>query len=199
MKKLAVLLGSLAAVLLAASPVAAHGGEGEVEITSVTRDGGQVTVVAHVIYVEDGHGVPDATVTVVVDDGTPVPMEPGAEDGDYQATVAAAPGATIRVTSVEPATAAEAPAPAADDPTTSAAPDTTDATTTTAADTTTTALDSESDDGAEAPVTAPEDLDGDTDDSSSSLIVIAVIAIVVLGAIVAAVLLRRKPSAGTDA
>jgi cobalamin biosynthesis Mg chelatase CobN len=198
MKKLAVLLGSLATLLLlAVAPAGAHGGDGEAEITSVTRDGGQVTVVAHVKYVEDGHGVPDATVTVVVDDGTPVPMEAGAEEGDYQATLPAAPEATIRVTSVEPATTAEATAPAAADPTTTAATETSEASPTTAADTTTTAIDS--DDDASAPVTAPEDVDGDSDDSSSSLIVIAVIAIVVLAAIVAAVVLRRKPAGGADA
>lgn len=198
MKKLAVLLGALTAILLAAMPAGAHGGDGEAEITSVTREGDQVVVVAHINYVEDGHGVPDATVTVVVDDGTPVPMEAGAEEGDYEATVPAEPGATIRVTSVEPATTAEVAAPAADDPTTTAATETTEATTTTAADTTTTALDAESADGADTPVTAPEDVDGDSDDSNGSLIVIAVVA-VVLAAIVAAVVLRRKPADGTDA
>lgn len=197
MKTLISLLGVLAAVLLAAVPVGAHGGDGQSEITSVTRDGDEVTVVAHISYVADGHGVPDATVTVVVDDGTPVPMDPGAEEGDYQATVTAPPGATIRVTSVEPATSAEVAAPDTEEPTTTAAPETTE---TTEAPTTTapepTAVDG--DDEASTPATTADDVDDDSDDSDGSPILIAVIAIVVVAAVVAAIVLRRKPAGGSD-
>jgi hypothetical protein len=194
----------LATFLLLAAPAGAHGGEGEVEITSVTRDGDQVTVVAHVRYLEDGHGVPDATVTVVVDDGTPVPMEAGAEEGDYTATVAAPPGAAVRVTSVEPAATAEGTAPeAADDPGTTDTTAGPDPTTTAATDGTTAdgATDEGTTDGGtaddEATTTPTPVADDDGSDGGISPVVIGAIVAVVLAAVVTgAILLTRKPSDG---
>lgn len=194
------LLGLVAALLLGAAPVGAHGGEGRSEITSITRSGGDVTVVARITYVEDGHGVPDATVTVVVDDGTPVPMEPGAEEGEYQATVPAPEGAAIRVTSVEPATSAEATAPAAADETTTTSA-TAGETTTTAAETLATDPSSPADDDApldDDEVPEPNALDEAPEGGRGNLIVIAVIAVVVVAALVAAFVLRRKPPAGDE-
>ncbi|HEV7722175.1 MAG TPA: hypothetical protein VGO60_12870 [Iamia sp.] len=191
MKKLAALLGSLAAVLLlAAPPAGAHGGPGEMEITSITRSGDDVTVTVHLIFTGDGDGVPDATVTVVVDDGLPVTMEPGAEEGDYTVTVPADDGAAIRVTSVEPATTAEGSAPAA-----GATETTAGSTTTPEASTTTSGEDPPT---TQAPAdTAPEpngideapDDDGGGGGSTAVLVVVAVVIVAALGA---AFYLRRK-------
>lgn len=194
MKIPAALLAPLAAVLLLATPAGAHGGEGETEITSVTRDGDDVTVVARVTYVEDGHGVPDATVTVVVDDGTSVPMEAGDEEGDYEVTVPASPGATIRVTSVEPATSAEATAPPA-------AEASTESTTTTEAEPTTAAPDAGDDEGAATSTPVSDEDVADGGDDGISPVVIGAIGAVVLAAVVAGIImLGKKPSDdGTDA
>jgi dipeptidyl aminopeptidase/acylaminoacyl peptidase len=197
-RTLAALLGLAAVLLLAASPAGAHGGEGQVEITSITRDGDDVTVVAHLIYVEDGHGVPDATVTVVVDDGTPVPMAAGAEEGDYEVTVPAPAGAAIRVTSVEPATTAETAAPAAEEETTT----TTEASTTTAETTTTvnpTTGDVEPADGDEdGSATTPAPADSDDDGGISPIVIGAIVAVVVAVGVTAAILLWKKPDGATD-
>ncbi len=199
-------LGVLATLLVLAAPAGAHGGEGEAEITSITRDGDQVTVVAHVRYIEDGHGVPDATVTVVVDDGTPVPMEAGAEEGDYTATVAAGPGAAIRVTSVEPATTAEGTAPAAaDDPATTEASTGSDPTTTATTDAGTTddttddgagSADEGSADGGEDGATAPSPASDDegSDDGISPVVIGAIVAVVLAAVVTGAILLTKKPT-----
>ncbi|HEX7131740.1 MAG TPA: hypothetical protein VF228_04160 [Iamia sp.] len=196
-RALAALLGLAVVLLLAAGPAGAHGGEGQVEVSSITRAGDAVTVVARLTYVEDGHGVPDATVTVVVDDGTPVPMEPGAEEGDYQVTVPAPEGATIRVTSVEPATTVETTAPAAEETTTTGEA----STTTTAAETTTT------DAGPTTPtneegvaVPGPDGIDEAPDDETGSVILIAVLAVLAIAAVVVAVIVFvvKKPSSDDD-
>jgi len=194
-RALAALLGVAAVLLLSAGPTGAHGGEGEAEITSITRSGDDVTVVAHVIYVEDGHGVPDATVTVVVDDGTPVPMAAGAEEGDYEVTVAAPPGAAIRVTSVEPATTAEVAAPPAEEATT-----TTEASTTTSeAETTTEApADGDEDAATTTPTPVPDDADSDDDGGISPIVIGAIVAVVAAVGVMAAILLWKKPDGTTD-
>lgn len=184
-----VVIGTGLAVLLWAAPAAhAHGGEGQMEVTSITRDGDEVTVAVHLIAVDDGHGLPDATVTVVVGEATPVPMEPGAQDGDYQVTVVASEGAPIRVTSVEPPTTAEATAPPMVEETTSTV-------TTTAPETTTTAETS--------PTTTPEqqaadpiddqEIDAGTDDGGTNLALVgAAIAVVVALVAMGVILLGRK-------
>lgn len=195
---LAGVVALLAVILLAATPASAHGGDGEVTVTTSREDGGdEVTVLARVIYVDDGHGVPDATVTVVVDDGTPTPMEAGATEGDYTATVTAAAGATIRVTSVEPATSTEVAAPEVDAPST-----TTEATTTTEAPTsteapTTTGVPADEEDAAVAPTAATDE--ADDDGGSAGLVVGGVVAVLVVAGVIAAVLLRRKPGGPADA
>lgn len=196
-RALAALVGLIAVLLLAAPPAGAHGGEGEMEVTSVTRDGADVTVAVRLIFVDDGHGVPDATVTVVVDEGTPVPMDPGATEGDYEATVTAPAGAAIRVTSVEPATTAEAVAPEEDE-----APTTTASTTT---------APPETDDDDQAPATTEDEADDtttpsddeadDSDDGGVNPVVIgAIVAVVAAAGAMAAILLWKRPdeTAGSD-
>jgi len=185
-------LAPLAVLVLAGAPAAAHGGEGEIEVTSVTRSGDEVTVTAHLKYVEDGHGVPDATVTVVVGEGTAVPMGPGAEEGDYTVTVPAAPGTAIRVTSVEPATTAEATAPE----TAETGSSTTEPTSTTAAEATTT------DGGPTTPTNAegeavpgPGGIDDAPEDLTGKLIASAIAVVVLVALAVAVVVLRKRPSA----
>jgi hypothetical protein len=169
-KLLPALLAAL--VLLVAAPAGAHGGDAEMTVTSASRAGDDVDLVVHLVYVEDGHGVPDATVTAVVDGATPVTLEPAATEGDYAGTVTAAPGTTIRITSVEPTVTVEAEAPpAAEVPASSteaAAP-----TTTTEAATTTTAT--------EAPAPAADE-DGD-DGSLLPAVVIGLVALVVVAAV----------------
>lgn len=132
----ALLAAGLAMVLGAADPAAAHGGDAEMTVT-LTRTGEDVEAIVTLIYVDDGHGVPDATVTVVVDDGTPTTMTAGAEEGEYLATVTADPGTTLRFTSVDPPASVTETAPAAEEPadpgsTTAPTPDTTAAPTTAA-------------------------------------------------------------------
>lgn len=188
------LLMTAAVLLLAGTPATAHGGEGEIEITSMVRTGLHVVLDVRLTYVEDGHGVPDATVTAVVDDGVPRPMEPGEEEGDYTIRIAAPPGTTIRVTSVEPATTVEAPAPDGDvTPTvpTTEAPEATEAESTT----TTAAAEDEgaaADDEESAPA-GPEDAAADDDDGGISPVLIGAIVAVLAAAAVAAALLLRKP------
>lgn len=200
LRLLAALAGGLAVLLLAATPAGAHGGPGQVEVTSTSRDGDQVTLTVHLKYVEDGHGVPDATVTAVVDDGTPVPMEDGAEEGDYTVTVRAAEEATIRVTSVEPATSLELPAPSADETPTTTSEPTGSTTASTEAETTTTSTEATDESGEEPATTeaaaAPTDdaEGGDGGGSSSGLIIGAVVAIVAAAGVVAALVLRKKPA-----
>jgi hypothetical protein len=198
-RALAALLGLAAVLLLAATPAGAHGGEGQVEVSSITRDGDDVTVVARLTYLEDGHGVPDATVTVVVGDGTPVPMEPGTEEGDYQVTVPADEGATIRVTSVEPATTVEATAPAAEETSTTGETSTTTTAETTTADAGPTTPTNE--DGVAVP--GPNGIDEAPDDETGSVILIAVLAVLAVAAVVVAVIVfvvkKPTPDDGVEA
>lgn len=197
MRALAALTGLGAVFLLASAPASAHGGEGKVEIIALTRQGADVTVVAHVIYLADGHGVPDATVTVVVGESTPVVMEPGAGEGDYQATVPAAEGDVIRVTSVEPEVSTEATAP----PVAAATTTTSEAATTTSTITEAPSSGAAVDERQEAAATTPTPvLTGETDDGSdgSTNVVVIVAILVVLvaaGAMVAILLANRKPPA----
>ena len=193
-------LGAAVALLLCTGPAAlAHGGEGQMEVTSITRDGDQVTVAVHLIAIDDGHGLPDATVTVVVGDATAVPMEPGAEDGDYQATVVAEAGAPIRITSVEPPTTAEATAPPMAEETTSTvattAPETTEAPESTVETTPTTVAEEEAAD----PV-ADQEIDGGSDDSRMSWALIGGIAVLAVALVaVAIILFGRKGRPDADA
>ncbi len=189
----AVALAGLA--LFAGAPAGAHGGDGQMEVTSLERDGDDVTITVHLSYVADGHGVPDATVTVVVDDGTPAPMTAGATEGDYAATVVAAPGATLRVTSVEPpvtvdATAPEAATTTTTETTTTAGSDTTDAPATTDATTTTAPADGST---TSTPATDAED-----DDGGNGLVIGGLIALVVVAAAAVAVVVLRKPTPDAD-
>lgn len=188
---LTAVLAPLAVLVLAGAPAAAHGGPGEMEITSITRDGDDVTVAVRLIFTGDGDGVPDATVTVVVDDGTPVPMEAGTEEGDYQATVTAAEGATIRVTSVEPPTTAEGTAPAADETATTEA-----GSTTTADETTTEAPATTEADATTTPTPVPDEVTSDDDGGISPVVIGAVVAVVLAAIAMAVILLgKKKPSA----
>ncbi|WCO67360.1 hypothetical protein PO878_01340 [Iamia majanohamensis] len=137
----AALVAVLAAVALAlglAPTVAgAHGGDGEMTLVSATRGAGdEVDLTVELIYVEDGHGVPDATVTAVVGDSAAVTLAATAAEGQYQGVVEAPAGSTIRVTSVEPVTTLEVPAPVAAATTEAPTTSTTEAPTTTAAPTT---------------------------------------------------------------
>ena len=135
----AVLAAVALALGLAPTIAGAHGGDGEMTLVSATRGASdEVDLTVELVYVEDGHGVPDATVTAVVGDSAAVTLAATATEGQYQGVVEAPAGSTIRVTSVEPVTTLEVPAPAAAATTTTEAPttSTTEATTTTAAPTT---------------------------------------------------------------
>ncbi len=194
LRPLVALLGLLAVLTLAAVPAGAHGGDGEISVT-MTRTGDQVTVDAHLTYVADGHGVPDATVTVVVDDDTPVPMEAGAEEGDYTATVTAAPGASIRVTSVEPATSFEGTAPEATATSTTDTAPTESSTTTTEATTTTVAAASTTEQPAATTSgdATRDETDDEDGDGNTGLLVGGIVAIVAAAGVLAVVMLRKKP------
>ena len=67
----AATVGALALGLVptGARPAAAHGGDGTMALVSATRAGAgdDVSLLVRLTYVDDGHGVPDATVTAVVD------------------------------------------------------------------------------------------------------------------------------------
>ena len=177
--------------MIATTPAGAHGGEGQVDVTSLTRDGDNVTVTVHVIYIADGHGVPEATVTLVVDGGTPVPMGPGAADGDYTATVPAPSGAAMRITSVEPAVTVEATAPETP-PTTTEAP--TSTTTTASTDTSDPATTEDTPAVDEAAAAGPSDPDASSDDGTSAVLVGGLIALVVIVGAAVAFIVLRKPS-----
>jgi len=187
---LIAVLAALAVLALAGAPAVAHGGEGEVEITSIAREGDLVTVTARLTYVEDGHGVPDATVTVVVGEGTPIPMEAGAEEGDYTATVPATPGTPLRVTSVEPATSVDGAAPETD-----GSPATTEAGSTTSEGETATTGDGPTTQASADTVPEPNGVDEapvDDEGNSGTTVVLVVVVVVVVAAIGAGFLLRRK-------
>lgn len=197
-RALAALAGLVAVVVLAVPPAGAHGGEGLLAVTSVTRSGGDVTVAARLTFVADGHGVPDATVTVVVDDGTPVPMTPGPTEGDYQATVPAPAGAAIRVTSVEPAATAEAVAPE-EEATATTGP----ATTTAPPGPDDDQASSTTEDGTTGPTTTAAAAGGEADDAddggTSPVVVGAIVAVVVAAGAMAAILLWKRPDGAVDA
>lgn len=184
MKTLAAALAVVAAALLLAAPAGAHGGEASfTQVMALRTDTDAVQVTAELVYRADGHGVPDATVTAVVDGGTPVALEPSpGEEGLYVGTIDAPGGATIRVTSVDPAATGEAVAPEE-----AAAPSSTEgATSTTAAETTTTAL---------PPATTevtPTDAASDDGDDGLPVGLVGAGAVVVLAAVVAGVVLVRR-------
>lgn len=177
------------------APAAAHGGDGVIEVVTTVREGDDVRVRVRLTYEADGHGVPDATVTAVVDGDTPVPLEAEDQEGLYSGAVPAQPGATIRITSVEPATSVDVEAPPLEDdfPVLPSGPEVTESTTTaptTEATTTTAAEDS----GAPATVT---DEGGSDDDSNALPLVIG--GVVVAGLVAGlAVVLTRKGSDDDD-
>jgi hypothetical protein len=103
---------ALLAISGVGTPALAHGGDGVIEVVTTIRQGDDVFVRVRLTYEADGHGVPDATVTAVVDGETPVPLAAEDQEGLYSAPVPAEPGATIRVSSVEPATSVDVEAPA---------------------------------------------------------------------------------------
>lgn len=193
---LAVLVG-LAVAILAAAPASAHGGEGLAELTSVTRDGDQVTVTVRLTWVGDSDGVPDASITAVVGGGTPVAMTPGATTGDYTATLPAAPGEVIVVTSAAPAVSLEVPAPEATPaPTTAPAETTTtvaDESTTTAPPTTEAATTTTDPDAA-----AEAGLTGEDDGGSATLVIGAAVAIVGAAVVIAVLVMWKKPEIDAD-
>lgn len=192
-RALAALAIAIVAALVLASPAGAHGGEGQLDITSIAREGDEVTLTAHVIYIADGHGVPDATLTVVVGDGTPVPMAPGAADGDYTATVPAPPGAAIRVTSVEPAVTAETTAPDLPATTTTEATSITEPSST-AAPVTTDQPPSTAPDSDEDAAAISNGASGDNSDDSSTPLIAGLIGLVVVVAGGVAFVVLRKPA-----
>lgn len=192
----ATALAGLLAVSGLGAPAAAHGGDGVLEVVTTVRDGDDVFVRVRLTYEADGHGVPDATLTAVVEGDTPVPLAAEEQEGLYSGAVPAQPGDTIRVTSVEPATSAEVEAPALEEefpvlPSGEEATSTTTAPTTEA--TTTTAADEEA--GAPATVT---DEGGSDDDSNALPLVIGGVAVAGLVAGLAVVLTRKGPDDDDD-
>lgn len=191
---IALAVAAMAVVALVGSPAGAHGGEGEMAVDSSVREGDAVTFTVRITYVDDGHGVPDATVTAVVvgGSGAPTSFAPTAEEGVYTGTVAVAPGATVRFTSVEPATSTEVVAPEA--ASTTAPPTTTTPTTTTPSTTapaTTVPTTTDETDDAAAPIAATDD----DDDSSSTPLVLGAIAIAIVALGLGTVVLARRRAA----
>ncbi len=137
---------ALPAALVALAPAAAaHGGEGNLALVSMTEVAGAVgswKIEVELTYLSDGHPIDDAAVTVAGDSSTgsvltPVTMQPLGE-GRFGATVELPAGTwTLRVTSVEPPAQlalepvsvpeAEAPATPATTGTSSTAPSATSA------------------------------------------------------------------------
>ena len=118
-----VLLLTMAAIVLGASPASAHGDEGVLEVVSATPSGTSSVITVKLTYENDGEPVADATVTVAGDNGAgsdlaPVTMQPGSTGGEFTATVDfPAPGTwTLRVTSVKPEAAVTLTQAIASDP-----------------------------------------------------------------------------------
>lgn len=160
------------------SPALAHGGDGAIEVVTTIRAGDDVQITVRLTFVADGHGIPDATVTAVVEGQTPVPLEADDQEGLYSGAVPAQPGDVIRISSVEPPTSVELEAPALEDefPALPSGPEVT-ATTTEPDATTTTGADEAPDDEDAAPATVTEDDDGD----GSSALPIVIGGVVVVG------------------
>lgn len=195
LRTLAVLLAGLALLLGFGAPAAAHGGEGQAEVTSLGRDGDQVTVVIRLTWVGDSDGVPNATVTAVVGDATPVPMTAGAAPGDYTVTLAAAPGETIQITSASPAVTVEVPAPDAAPVETTAPAETTTTETTTTETAPTTTEATTGTDATTDPDTEAEAADG-SDDDNSTLLVVGVMGLLAVAIAGAVVVMWKKPAPG---
>lgn len=186
----------IAASWWAAAPVSAHGGEGVLALESFVPaegagDPGRWDVAVRLTFVEDGHPVDDATVTVAGEDGSGAALTPVAltarGDGRFAGVVDLPPGAwNLRVVSVEP------PAQLALEPVTvPASPATTETSTeasTTSTPTSTTA--------APVEVTA----EGDDGAAGSDLPWPLLVAVVALGGAVLAVAVRAwmRHRAGAD-
>src|SRR3546814_3073384 len=124
---------SVAFLIGAASPAAAHDGEGILTVESQIPTGDVVVeYVVRVTWADDGHPALQSTVTAtpIASDGapqTPVSLDPIDEDGRYAGTVTyPAPGDwTVRFTSVTPTGSVEIVEPIRSQPTTTTAPATT--------------------------------------------------------------------------
>ena len=101
---LAVLL-----TMMVASPVAAHEGEGRIEVISAEpRGDGTIAYRLRVVFLADEHAAPESTVTGTVIDPAkpqaPQPLTKSAEDGIYEGDVRfPGPGPwTVRFTTLRP-------------------------------------------------------------------------------------------------
>jgi len=125
-----LVLSALVVWVPAAPPAGAHGGPAELQVVVVEPGPQSVRVEVRVVYVNDGHGVDDAAVTVAGESGgvqlTPVLLEPTGVEGTYAGVVGLpTPGTwTLRATSAEPTATqsftAEVPAAGAPVPVTTA-------------------------------------------------------------------------------
>ena len=191
-----VLAVTFVAVLAAPAPALAHGGDVRFEVIEAEPgDGGSsVAYLVALTYVDDGHGIDDATVTATpIRAGSgaeaPVTLIPTGAGGGYEATVtfpapgswtvrfdAAAPQASVTATHRVPNTA-----PTTDPPPTSAPTDTGPPPT-----------------SADVEPQLADDPDGDDDSPPTGLIVglaVAGLALVVTGV----VLVRRRRTSAPEA
>lgn len=184
----------LTIVLLSSSssPASAHGGEGQLDVTSSTREGDDVTISVFLTYVGDGHGVPGASITLVADGATPIPMQAGSEDGDYTATVAAAPGALIRVTSVAPVVTVDVTAPPAAETTTTQA--TSDGTTSSSPQSTSAPTTTDATETTEVAAAVPTQASGGDDQGGNGLIIAGLVVLVLAAVLPVTIIVLRKPT-----
>ena len=187
----ATALAGLLALSGVGAPAAAHGGDGVLEVVTTIRDGDDVFVRVRLTYEADGHGIPDATVTAVIDGETPVPLAAEEQEGLYSGAVPAQPGDVIRISSVEPATSVEVDAPALEEEF-PVLPSGEEATSTTTAPTTE-ATTTEADDETAAPATVTDE-GGSDDDTNALPLVLGGVAVAGLVAGLAVVLTRKPPS-----
>jgi hypothetical protein len=99
----------LAALVLVAPAVSAHGDDARIEEVQVAQSGTSATITVKMTYTNDAEAVTDATLTVAGDTASgakldPVPMQATSPAGEYTATVdLPAPGTwNLRVTSADP-------------------------------------------------------------------------------------------------
>lgn len=187
-------LGLLAVSMLltAASPAAAHEGQGILTLESqVADDQGAVRYVVRLTWADDGHPALDSTVTAtpITPDGspqTPITLAPADEDGRYAGTVSyPTPGDwTVRFTSVTPTGTIEITEAVASQ-----------ATSTTAATTTTSSVPSP-DPGDAGPVAREDATAGGEDDSAASGVLRIGLLLVVVAAAVAIIVRSTRHSRG---
>ena len=192
----ATALAGLLALSGVGAPAAAHGGDGVLEVVTTIRDGDDVFVRVRLTYEADGHGIPDATVTAVIDGETPVPLAAEEQEGLYSGAVPAQPGDVIRISSVEPATSVEVDAPALEEEF-PVLPSGEEATSTTTAPTTEATTTTEADDETAAPATVTDE-GGSDDDTNALPLVLGGVAVAGLVAGLAVVLTRKSPKDDDD-